>query len=125
VPIPPIHRSGRVVWATLAFMLGFAVLIIFISNWYLIPALKASANATGEEKRVLVAHSRMLLAIVLFILFAGILLTFRVGRYFAPHVGEKSKPTQYVDAWAESAKRVSVPQDDDEDDEDEAEAGKR
>ena len=106
---PPRARSGRIVWATLAFMVGFVVLLVFISRWYLIPALEASRHATGVEKRALVAHSRLLLALVLLILISGILLTFRFGRYFVPRVGEKAKPTKYVDAWAESARRVSVP----------------
>jgi hypothetical protein len=110
------------VWATLAFMAGFALLLVFVSRWYLIPALEASRVASGEQKRQLAAHARLVLAIVLFILVAGILLTFRFGRYFAPRLGEKSKPTQYVDAWAESGRRVSVPsrRDDEEDDDDEA-----
>jgi formate hydrogenlyase subunit 3/multisubunit Na+/H+ antiporter MnhD subunit len=90
-------------------MVGFAILIAFISRWYLIPAMEAAQNATGVEKRQLVAHSRLLLAVVLFILVAGILLTFRFGRYFVPRAGEKARPTEYPDAWAESAKRVSVP----------------
>jgi hypothetical protein len=98
-------------------MAGFAVLLAVLSRWYLIPALEAVQTADGMEKRQLVAHSRLVLAIVLFILVAGILLTFRFGRYFLPRVGEKAKPTQYPDAWAESAKRVSVPPRDDEDDE--------
>ena len=90
-------------------MAGFAVLIVIVSNFYLLPALEASREATRTEKRQLVAHSRLLLAIILFILIAGILLTFRFGRYFVPRTGEKQEPTRYPDAWAESAKRVSVP----------------
>jgi hypothetical protein len=104
------------VWATLAFMVGFAILLAVVSRWYLIPALEASRVASGEQKRQLAAHARLMLALVLFILVAGILLTFRFGRYFAPKLGEKTKPTQYVDAWAESGRRVSVPRDDAEDD---------
>jgi hypothetical protein len=119
IPHPPCHRFGRVLWATLAFLLGFTVLIVFISNWYLIPALKAAQVATGPEKRALVAHSRLLLAIVLFMLVAGIILTFRFGRYFTPRVGEKPKPTEYPDAWAEAGRRVSVPPRADDEDADE------
>jgi hypothetical protein len=98
-------------------MVGFTILLAYVSKWYLIPAMQAAQDATGPEKRTLVAHSRLLLAVILFILLAGILLTFRFGRYFVPRVGEKAKPTKYVDAWAESAKRVSVPPRGDEDDE--------
>jgi NADH:ubiquinone oxidoreductase subunit 5 (subunit L)/multisubunit Na+/H+ antiporter MnhA subunit len=105
-------------WATLVFLAGFAVLIAIIARWYLLPAMAAAQNATGAEKRQLVAHSRLLLAVVLFILVAGILLTFRFGRYFIPRTGEKAKPTQYPDAWAESARRVSVPPREDDDEQD-------
>jgi hypothetical protein len=116
--LPPCRRSGRIVWATLAFMAGFALLLAFIANWYLLPALEASRVATGEQKRQLAANARLLLAIILFILLAGILLTFRFGRYFAPRLGEKSKPTQYADAWSESARRVFVPPREDAEDDD-------
>jgi formate hydrogenlyase subunit 3/multisubunit Na+/H+ antiporter MnhD subunit len=118
IALPPYRRSGRIVWATLAFMAGFAVLIAFVSRWYLIPAIRAAQVATGEQKRQLAANAWLLLAIILFILVAGIFLTFRFGRYFTPRLGEKSKPTQYVDAWAESARRVSVPPREDVEDDD-------
>ena len=116
--LPPCRRSGRIVWATLAFIAGFAVLLAFVARWYLIPAFEAFGTATGEQKRQLAAHARLLLALLLFILVAGIFLTFRFGRYFVPRLGEKSKPTQYVDAWAESARRVSVPDRDSDEEED-------
>jgi hypothetical protein len=103
------HDSGRIYWATLAFLLGFALLIVVISDWYLLPALDAARQAAPAERKTLAAHARLLLAIVLFILVAGILLTFRFGRFFLPRQRERNKPTQYSDAWAESARRVEVP----------------
>lgn len=117
-PRCPYRRSGRILWATLAFLAGFGVLIWIVSTWYLIPAMEAAQDANTAEKRQLAAHSRLLLAVVLFILLAGILLTFRFGRYFFPRAVERAKPTKYVDAWAESAKRVSVPPADDKEVED-------
>jgi hypothetical protein len=51
----------------------------------------------------------LLLALVLVILVCGILLTFRFGRFFLPRHREPSGPTKYVDAWAESAKRMPTP----------------
>ena len=102
-------RAGRIYWATLAFMLGFAVLIVVVSNWYLLPAMDAARQAAPAERKTLAAHARLLLAIVLFILVAGIVLTFRFGRFFLPRHRERTKPTQYADAWAESARRVEVP----------------
>ena len=102
-------RPGRILWGTLFFLLGFAVLIVFISNWYLLPALDAAKNAAPGERRALSAHARLLLSVVLFILIAGILLTFRFGRFFLPRQREPRKPTQYVDAWSESARRMQSP----------------
>ena len=101
--------SGRIYWATLAFLLGFAVLIVIVSDWYLLPAMDAARQAAPAERKTLAAHARLLLAIVLFILIAGILLTFRFGRFFLPRQREPSKPTRYTDAWAESARRLDVP----------------
>lgn len=108
---PPSHarRSGRIYWPTLAFLLGFAILIYVISDWYLLPAMDAARDADAAGRRSLAAYSRLLLAIVLVILVAGILLTFRFGRFFVPGHRDPTRPTQYVDAWRESANRVQVP----------------
>lgn len=118
MPSPTPHRrAGRIVWATLAFMAGFAILIAFVSKWYLIPALEAANTATPDQRKALSAHARLLLAIILFILLAGILLTFRFGRYFLPRHRERVRPTRYVDAWEEAGKRLHVPSEPDDDDE--------
>ena len=104
-----VRRPGRILWGTLFFLLGSAALIVVISNWYLLPAMDAARNAAPDEKRTLAAHARLLLSVVLFILVAGILLTFRFGRFFLPRQRGPRKPTQYVDAWTESARRVQTP----------------
>jgi hypothetical protein len=109
-------RRGRIYWPTLAFLVGFAVLIYVISDWYLLPALDAARTANPAEKKQLAIVSRLLLALVLVILVCGIMLTFRFGRFFFPRQGEASRPTQYVDAWEEAGKRMRVepaPEDDD------------
>ena len=103
------RNSGRILWGTLFFMLGFAVLIVIISNWYLLPAMDAAKNAAPGERRALATHARLVLAVVLFILIAGILLTFRFGRFFFPSQRESRKPTQYVDAWEEAGRRMETP----------------
>ena len=71
--------------------------------------IDAVKNANPAEKKSLVATSRLLLALVLVILICGILLTFRFGRFFLPRQRQPSRPTKYVDAWAESAKRMPTP----------------
>ena len=93
----------------LAFLVGFAVLIYFISDWYLLPAMDAARGANPVERKTLAANARLLLAIVLFILVAGIMMTFRFGRFFLPRQRDAQKPTQYVDAWTEAGRRVEVP----------------
>ncbi len=106
-PIP--CRTGRTHWAALVFLIGFTALLLVVCYGYLVPAMEAAKEATDPEKRQLVGLSRLLLVVVLLVLYAGLLLTFRVGRFFLPRsTGERTK-TQYVDAWAESAKRVKVP----------------
>ena len=112
--MPRRGRSGRTYWAPLVFLAGFAVLIAFVSNWYLLPAFAALRDASPEERRHLVAHSRLLVFIILVILLSGLLLTFRVGRFFLPRSrGAAAKPTEYVDAWSESGRRMKTPGDDD------------
>jgi hypothetical protein len=105
---PSTSRAGLGYARVLAFLLGFAVLIIFVSRYYLIPATEAFGQATPGQQRVLAAHSRLLLAILLFILLAGIVLTFRVGRFFFPRPRQPLKPTRYPDAYAEAARRIKV-----------------
>ena len=90
-------------------MIGSAVLIVVISKWYLLPALEAAKNAAPGEKKALAAHARLLLSVVLFILIAGILLTFRFGRFFFPRQREPAGTTRYPDAWEESGRRIKVP----------------
>ena len=107
-PPPPNPGYTRV----LAFLLGFAALIVFVSRYYLIPALEAFGQASPGQRRILVAHSRLLLAIILLILLVGLILTFRVGRFFFPRSRLPDKPTQYPDAYAEAARRIQVPDED-------------
>ena len=93
-------------WAMVAYLLGFAVLITFVAWYYLIPAMEAASGATPPQKQQLSAYSLLLMAIVLLIVFVGIVVTFRVSRYFFPRPPHGRTQTKYVDAWAESAKRL-------------------
>ena len=109
-------RAGRTPWAVLLFLVGFATLIVFVSFYYLMPAMKAALSAGPSQRRHLAAHSSLLMALILLILFVGLLMTFRIGRFFFPRSTPPPAKTKYVDAWAESAKRISVPDRSDEDD---------
>jgi len=99
------HLRRTLVGVT-AYLIGFAILLWFVCHYYLIPAMTAAKTATPEQKRVLVAHSRLILALLLIVLLTGLVLTFRVGRFFFPRPPRQSKPTVYPDAWTESARRL-------------------
>ena len=103
------RRAGRIIWATLVFLAGFAVLLVLVSYFYLIPAMEAAQTADPVGRRQLGATARLMLAVVLFILLACLLMSFRIGRFFLPRRRGPSKPTPYVDAWAESARRMKSP----------------
>jgi hypothetical protein len=109
-------RQGRTPIAVLAFLLLFAILIVGVFEFYLAPAMMAAKNATPDEKRRLMAVSRLLLAVVLFILIVGLMLTFRIGRFFFPRQRGPRVQTKYVDVWAEAGRRLDAekPSDDEE-----------
>jgi hypothetical protein len=112
-----VRSAGAIRWSTLVFLVVFTVLLIVVTSYVLIPGLEAiqDPKLTPEEKRSLQAWYRLLLFVLLFILFAGVVLTYRFGRLFFPRPTTPRTQTQYVDAWAESARRIQVPPDDDDD----------
>ena len=63
---------------------GFAAVLVAVCRIYLFPALRAAASADPQQQRQLAATAWLILAVVLFVLFAGLLLAFRVGRFFFP-----------------------------------------
>lgn len=94
-------------WASIAFLLGFLLLISVVVRWYLIPAMQAANEATPGERQELSAYSMLLMAVILFVVLSGLILSFRVSRFFFPPPPAHPTKTQYVDAWAESARRLS------------------
>jgi hypothetical protein len=103
----PRGRSGRTMIAVLCFLLLFAILIVLVSQWYLLPTLNAFKTAGKAEKNEIAIYARLLLAVLLVILLIGLMLTFRIGRFFFPRKSEPPVRTKYVDAWAEAGKRAS------------------
>src|SRR5689334_9117056 len=101
-------RVFRASWAMIVFLAAFFVVLIVVSDYYLLPAMQIAPRATPTEKRWLSAASALLLAVVLFVLGAGLVMVFRVGRFFLPRSQGQRTETKYVDAWAESARRVQV-----------------
>jgi hypothetical protein len=121
-----LRPRGAIRWSTLVFLIVFTVLLIVVTSYVLIPGLEAiqDPKLTPEEKRSLQAWYRLLLFVLLFILFAGVVLTYRFGRLFFPRPTTPRTQTQYVDAWAESARRMQVPPDEEDDEEEDQDSAK-
>jgi hypothetical protein len=102
-------RAGRTYAAVTVYLVVFALLVLALVKWYLVPGLRAAQNASHDEREKLAANALLVLIVVLFALMAGLVLTFRVSRFFFPRPTPPRHPTQYTDAWAESAKRMQTP----------------
>lgn len=98
-------------WQVLAFMLAFVALLMAVLAYCIVPGMEAAKHASDQEKEHLVAWFRLLLAVLLLILFCGLLLTFRVSRFFLPRPTPPKSRTVYTDAWEESARRMPTPPD--------------
>jgi hypothetical protein len=99
--------------AMLLYLIGFVAVLVVVCWRYLIPAVSAAASAIERhdprQKKELAATASLILVVVLFVLFAGLLLAFRMGRFFFPRPRPpRPKPTEYVDAWEESGRRMNV-----------------
>src|SRR5204862_4653398 len=105
-------RGARTYWAVLIYLLAFTVLLIGLLKFYLLPAAEVARQAGPEERRKLAAGALLVLIVILFVLGAGLVLTFRIGRFFFPRPVAPRKRTEYVDAWAESGKRLELPKSD-------------
>jgi Na+/H+-dicarboxylate symporter len=114
------RRSGKVHWSALVFLVVFTIVAFVVAFYALKPGAMAAQTATETGKLHLVAWYRLLLTVLLFCLFVGIVIFLRIGRFFFPRPTAPRAETKYVDAWAESAKRVQVPPADEEDDDAEA-----
>jgi len=99
-------RGGRTILATVLFFVGFAILLMFVSHWFLLPAMDVARQASRAEKQRLVAYASLLLAILLLVLFIGVLMVSRVRRFFEPRTPVPRQKTEYIDAWAEAGKRI-------------------
>ena len=107
------HRPGRTQWTVLVFLILFTLGLIALTYYYLLPAHRAFLQAKHDGDRhglhAISATSALLMTVVLIILIAGLLLTFRIGRLFFPRNAPPRTKTQYIDAWAESGKRMETP----------------
>jgi hypothetical protein len=109
---------GLTLWPALLYLASFLVVVIIVSYYFLIPALEAAKSADPKAKSELAAVSRLVLALVLFVLLVGLILAFRPGRFFLPRRGSPRTRTEYPDAWTEAGKRLEMPEDEDDEDRD-------
>ena len=78
------RRLRRTLWGMVALLCGFEALLAILTWYYLIPALQASNAADANQRRQLSALAMLLLAIVLVMLAVGLMLIFRIRRFFVP-----------------------------------------
>ena len=125
MPVPRLHsaiprqrRPGRAPWSVVAFLALYAVGVTALAYYYILPATQALVTAKQQHdahgQRAISATATLLLMVVLLVLISGIFVTFRVGRYFFPRKTGPRTVTKYVDAWAESGKRMPTPPADEE-----------
>lgn len=100
------QRLIRLFVATGAFMVGAAVVLVMVIRGYLLPAYEAWSAADPRQRSMLSASSALLLSVVLVVLFVLLIAVFGVRRYFFPTPRMERTKTDYVDAWAESARRA-------------------
>jgi hypothetical protein len=111
------RATGFVFVRLLVFLLVYGVLLLVVSYKYLFPAMEAFSRptTTPQQKKLLAAHATLLLALMLFILVMGLVMSFRISRIIFPTRRPRAKPTNYPDAWEESARRIKVEPEDGED----------
>src|SRR5271170_3534139 len=98
------NRQARTYVRVIVYLLGFVVLLLVVWHSYLAPAIDAAQHADIKGKKTLQAVSQLMLALVLVYLLIGLILVFRVGRFFFPRPGpgpQRTK-TKFVDAWTEA-----------------------
>ena len=100
-------------WAVLAFLSAFALILVMLGWFYLIPTAAAMQHADTTQRLWLRDTSRLLLAVILFVLISILILSFRIGRFFIPRPTDRPTRTRYIDAWSEAGKRMPTPPPDD------------
>lgn len=105
----PSRSLDRLVWPFVGFLLAFAVMLIGVCRWYLLPAMDAFNHADKLQRRLLGLHALLIMSALLVALGMMMVLMFRVGRFFFPRPGSPRSKTTYTDAWTEAGKRMRTP----------------
>jgi len=109
MPTDPPPRGPRMPWGVIIMLFCLGLLVAFVSFSYLLPALDAFYHADAKGKSHIVAVSRLLLAVVLFVIACAMLLVARIGRFFHYRPTGPPSKTTIIDAWAESGRRLKPP----------------
>lgn len=109
-------RVGRAFTGIIVFLVASMVVVLVVAERFLLPAMRVSIGVDATGKKYLAALAMVVLAIVLVMLVLILVLVFRPSRYFLPRPWQPRTQTRYVDAWAESARRMETPPAEDEDD---------
>jgi hypothetical protein len=109
------RRPTRSNWAFVVFLLGFMILLIGVCYYFLLPAYAARKTATPPDRAKLRAYSALIMSLLLVTLVCGLILTFRIGRFFFPRPTQPRTRTPYVDIWKEAGKRLEAPIDEGDD----------
>jgi hypothetical protein len=98
--------TGRTIFAALCFLLLFTILLTAVSHYYVMPGLELAKNLDRPARRKLAANAMLVLMLMLTLLVVGLLITFRISRFFFPRPTAPRARTKVVDAWAEAGKRL-------------------
>jgi len=77
---------------------------------FVAPVADAQVGADPMQKKHLAAIAWLMLSVLLTYLLLGLILVFRVGRFFFPRATPPRVKTAHIDAWAEAGKRLNVPE---------------
>jgi hypothetical protein len=111
-------RPGRTILAVFCFLLLFTFLLVMVNHFYVMPGLEAAKHMDHAGRRKLAANAMLVLMILLTLLVVGLLITFRISRFFFPRPTGPRIRTKVVDAWAEAGKRMEEKSKDQETDSD-------
>lgn len=99
-------RRRGISWAPVLFLLGFLALLGIIVLFFVEPMAKMAESTSPETRRKVSAYATLLLTLLLSLLLLGLVFTLRIARR-KPLA--RRRPTRYIDAWGESARRMKTP----------------
>jgi hypothetical protein len=105
------HRARSIVPLMICLAVFTAILLV-VCREYLIPSLQVAKNGTPHQRAILAVYARLLLVLLLIILMGLLLIALRSGDFLRRRFTASRKPTVYPDAWAEAAKRMKTPPED-------------